>query len=156
MFAKSVLPAVCVLIMLFAARAEAKSSGEEEVRRAEDTFVQAFSALDWERFHALFADDATVFFSGKEQARRASGRAEFEPVFKRIFDDARKRGNGPPYLHIEHRDVEVQMAGDVAVMTLHLDRPDGLARRTLIWRKQNGVWRIMHIHASDIVSASAP
>jgi ketosteroid isomerase-like protein len=119
------------------------------VLRAAESFVEAFNNLDWERFRATFADDATVFFPS-ELPSRASGRGEIEAGFKPMFGEDKKRGGGPPYLHIEPKDIKIQMAGDVAIMTFHLPRKGYVARRTIVWQKRGGRWLIVHLHASGV------
>ena len=126
-----------------------KNSEERDVLAAAASFIEAFNNLDWERFRATFADDATVFFPS-EAPTRADGRSAVEAGFKPMFDDGKKRGGGPPYLHIEPKDMKVQLAGDVAVITFHLPRQGYVARRTIVWRKRGEKWLIVHLHASGV------
>ena len=121
----------------------------QAVLKAAESFVEAFNNLDWERFRITFADDATVFFPS-EVPVRANGRTEIEAGFKPMFGEDKKRGGGPPYLHIEPKDMKVQVAGDVAVMTFHLPRKGYVARRTIVWQKRGGRWLIVHLHASGV------
>jgi len=114
------------------------------------SFVSTFNNLEWERFRALFTDDATVFFPGGYRGRRAEGRAEVEAAFRDVFARWRARSSGPPYLHIRPLDVHVQRYGEVAVVTFHLEEEEGLNRRTLVLRHVTGEgWRIAHLHASS-------
>ena len=56
-----------------------------------------------------------------------------------------------PYLDIQPRDLTIQMFGDVAIATFHLDdRPGFLNRRTLVLHKTNSGWKIVHLHASEV------
>lgn len=145
---------ICILSPI-PVSAQTKVSGDDAetkaVLRAAEAFVEAFSNLDWEPFRAAFADDATMFFPFADGLlTRASGRAEIEARFKPAFGEDRKRGRVPPYLHIEPKDMKIQMAGDVAIMTFHLPGKGHMARRTLVWQKRGGRWLIVHLHASFI------
>ena len=120
------------------------------VRKAAESFIEAFNNLEWERFSRGFSDDATVFFPFSQVPRRASGRAEVERVFKLFFDGLRKRKPGPPYQNIVPQELMVQMLGDAAVVTFHLGGDESVSRRTLVFRKQKGEWLITHLHASSV------
>jgi ketosteroid isomerase-like protein len=123
---------------------------ESEVRKALSDFIQAFDNLDWERFRASFADDATVFYP-REFPDRANGRQEFERTFQKVFDRIRAGRTQGPYMDIQPRELELQIAGDIAIATFHLDdRPGFLNRRTIVLRKQTLGWKIIHLHASEV------
>jgi ketosteroid isomerase-like protein len=95
-----------------------------------------------------------VFFPA-DVASRANGRDEIEAGFRPIFEEGKKRGGGPPYLHIQPKDMEIQMAGDVAIMTFHLERTGAMSRRTIVWQKRGGKWLIVHLHASGVMLPKA-
>ena len=130
--------------------AAAADPATRDVQAAAAAFVEAFNNLDWEKFRLLFSDDATVFFPFAQAPRRASGRAEVEAVFKRFFDEGRKRKAAPPYLNIQPKDMQIQALGDAAVVTFHLGEDDPVGRRTLVFRKLKGRWLIAHLHASSL------
>lgn len=142
------------------ARLEHATAHTTTTRRADSTavartvaqFLHAFNDLDWETFRGYFADDATVFLPLSNSPLRKEGRTEFESAFQGFFHSVRAAGNGPPYLHIQPKDVRIQMLGDAAVVSFHL-RNDGapqVGRRTLVMRKEaNGRWKIAHLHASS-------
>jgi ketosteroid isomerase-like protein len=125
-------------------------SGSPDVQKAVDAFIEAFNNLDWERFRLGFTDDATVFFPFPQVPRRANGRAEVEAVFKRFFDEGRKRKSGPPYLNIEPKDVKIQRLKDAAIVTFHLEGADAVGRRTVVFQKQGDKWLIAHLSASSM------
>jgi ketosteroid isomerase-like protein len=114
-----------------------------------EQFVRAFNDLEWDAFSQHFADDATVFQPLPGVPLRNAGRAEFEAVFRQLFETVRARQEGPPFLNIEPNHLHIQMLGDVAVATFHL-RPDAplIGRRTLVLQKRGAVWSIVHLHAS--------
>lgn len=143
---------ICILSPI-PVSAQTKVSGDDAktkaVLKAAEAFVKAFTHLDWEPFRATFADDATMFFPW-DLLSRASGKGEIEAQFKPGFGEDKKQGRVPPYLHIEPKDMKIQMAGDVAIMTFHLPGKGHMARRTIVWQKRNGRWLIVHLHASFI------
>ena len=131
-------------------KAPAADPAAQDVQAAAAAFVEAFNNLDWEKFRLGFSDDATVFFPFPQFPRRASGRAEVEAIFKRFFDEARKRKAAPPYLNIEPKEMQTQVLGDAAVVTFHLGEGDTAGRRTLVFQKRQGRWLIAHLHASSL------
>jgi ketosteroid isomerase-like protein len=125
-------------------------SKKAEIRKMLSEFVIAFDNLDWEKFRAAFADDATVFYP-REFPRRAAGRAEFEKTFKLVFEQIRAGRPIGPFMDIQPREMEIQIAGEVAIATFHLDDKPGLVnRRTMVLRKTPTGWKIIHLHASEV------
>jgi ketosteroid isomerase-like protein len=123
---------------------------ESEVRNTLADFIQAFDNLDWNKFRSFFADDATVFYP-REFPRRAQGRDEFEKLFHKVFERIRAGRTQGPYMDIQPRDLNLQISGDIVIATFHLDdRPGFLNRRTIVLKKQNSAWRIIHLHASEV------
>ena len=75
---------------------------EEQVREVLAKFVTAFDNLDWETFRLAFDDDATVFYP-RAFPERANGRAEFEKMFKVVFEQIRDGKTTAPYMDIHQR-----------------------------------------------------
>jgi ketosteroid isomerase-like protein len=137
-------------VAAFGWTSDSPSKAEMEVRGTLTQFLTAFDNLDWDAFRNSFTDDATVFYP-RAMPRRASGRDEFEPGFKKVFDQVRGNKKGPPYIHIEPKELKVQMLGDIAIVTFHLDdRPGFLNRRTVVMRTTGSGWKIVHLHASEV------
>lgn len=123
-------------------------SGEVQAAAAE--FVSAFNALDQQRFDALWAEDASVFFPQPPfPIRRVDGKAEVVGWFKRFMDAQRSAGRSP---EVDPKDLRIQMAGpDGALVSFHLGSSETAAtRRTLVYRREAGGWRIVHLHASAL------
>jgi ketosteroid isomerase-like protein len=100
------------------------------------------------------ADDATVFYP-RAVPNRADGRAEFERTFRQVFEQIRAGRTTGPYMDIQPRDLKIQIAGDVAIVTFHLDdRPGFINRRTVILKKLAPGWKIIHLHASEVAKSS--
>jgi len=127
-------------------------SAEAEVRQTLSDFIQAFDNLEWDHFCAAFSDDATVFYP-REFPNRVDGRREFERTFQKVFDRIRAGRTQGPYMDIQPRDLRLQIAGNIAIVTLHLDdRPGFLNRRTIVLQKQPSGWKIIHLHASEVAT----
>jgi len=115
-------------------------------------FVDAFSNLKWEKFTACFADDATAFFPPSAKfPYRANNKKEIENIFSLVFENAKKQKQSAPYIIIQPKDVKIQMAGTVAIVTFLLNDPGMLGRRTIVLQKMNDEWLIIHLHASAVI-----
>lgn len=125
------------------------------MERALSRFVSAFENLDWERFRRCFTTNATVFHPAPPNIKRIDSPERFEQAWLGVFDRI-KRNSGrkaPPYLKLEPADVRVErLADDVALVTFHLFDGGVISRRTLVFQKQQSLWNIVHVHASNIPS----
>ena|SRR5450755_4682373 len=63
-------------------------SQQKDVQATVENFINAFDNLDWEAFRFAFDDNATVFYP-RAFPERANGRAEFEKIFKVVFQQIR-------------------------------------------------------------------
>jgi ketosteroid isomerase-like protein len=133
----------------------ASSSAAAEVRQSVDRFFDTMAASDWETFRVTFSEDATFFApdlnpevspnrkSDRERARRVNGRDEIAAGFERHVQNLpRERRPRTP------QDIQIQVFGDSAVVTLQWDSDRAVSRRTLVFQRQQGKWLIVHIHAS--------
>src|SRR5437016_1357310 len=146
---------LCVLLAIsllgaLSPQAFAKDDPHAEVQAALNIFVQAFDNLDWEKFRACFADNATVFHP-RQFSRRVEGTG-VDDTFKQVFVRIKGDKSSPPYMDLQPKDLRIQFAGnDVAIATFHLDdRPGLINRRTVVLQKIKGNWKIIHIHASEV------
>ena len=121
-----------------------------EVHSALTEFLDAFGKLEWERFCGCFADDAAVYLPFEARPHLAIGKAEIEAGFRPLFDKLRSSGSGPRYLHLAPIGTRVDLVSDMAVVTFELDLPDATGRRTIVFGMRNGVWKIVHLHASNV------
>ena len=146
---------LCVLIFP-SLLAQSKPTREQEgVREVLAKFVVAFDNLNWETFRWSFSDNATVFYP-RAFPERADGRAEFEKTFKVVFDQIRGKKAKPPYMNIQPKDLKIQMFGNIAIATFHLDDKVGfLNRRTIVLNKTENGWKIVHLHASEVAVGTA-
>jgi ketosteroid isomerase-like protein len=130
--------------------AHAQTTSEAEVQAALSSFIRAFDNLEWDAFRMAFDDNATVFYP-RAFPERANGRAEFEQTFKKVYEQIRNGRTAPPYMDIQPRELKIQMFGDVAIATFHLDDRAGFVnRRTIVLHKTPAGWKIVHLHASEV------
>ena len=121
---------------------------------AAQDFLRAFDNMEWERFHASWSRDPSVFFPFTDTPERVEGVA-VATRFRQFFDDVTKRRKGPPYLHLEPRGLRAEVFGSSGVVTFMLGRPPSdVGRRTLLFVIENGEWKLAHLHAS-VVEAPA-
>lgn len=139
-----------LLTLVTCATAQNETHKRAEIERTLHAFLEAFDNLEWDKFRGFFADDATVFYP-RGVAQRAEGREEYERAFRDVFAQIRGDRTAPPYMHLEPRDLRIQFAGDVAIVTFLLDdRPPSVNRRTVVLERRGGAWKIIHLHASEV------
>ena len=149
----------CVVLLLILTwppgmRSQPASVAESEVRKTLADFIKAFDNLDWDSFRSFFADDATVFYP-REFPHRADGRQEIERYFQKVFDRIGAGQAQAPYIDIQPQELRLQIAGEIAIATFHLDdRPGFLNRRTIVLQKQRSGWKIIHLHASEVATTA--
>lgn len=137
---------------LIGVNASAQDKDSLAVRKSVDNFVQAFNSLSWEPFRNSFTDDATIFYPVWEVAKRRTGRNEVESTWLELFPEYLNNPNKDS-LQIKPQDIHIQYHGGTAVVTFHLGNGmDAISRRTLVMVKQGGIWKIAHLHASNMSS----
>ena len=125
-------------------------------------FLLAFENGNFEIMEASMAEDSYVFpraIMSKDiekpidnaNYRRIKG---LDPQMKQLIKGLRESGKQPPYLnHLEPKDLQITMLNDAAVVTFHLENGKSLSRRTIVLGKNEGAWKIIHIHPSNVVSS---
>lgn len=146
-------PATSALAQVPVIAVQSNSSADlRGIRAAAERFLRALDDLDWELFRASWASEPTVFFPFADTPGRVAGKAAVETRWRQFFEEAR-RGPGPPYLNLKPLDLRVERYGDVGVVTLMLELNIGgrqlpLQRRTLLFIREHGAWKLAHMHAS--------
>ena len=119
------------------------------------SFIRAFEVGDVDSMRRAFAADATSFpraaarqLAVSEHVRRSSG---LDPEMVAAIEAAKASGIEPPYFGIEPRDLHIHASGDMALATFHLTQDDELGRRTFVLRRENNSWKILHVHASNVI-----
>jgi ketosteroid isomerase-like protein len=128
-----------LLLVPALACASARDAG---VRTAMAGFMDALNDLDADRIATHFADDATAFFP-VVKAERLDGKAAIVAVFRDYVAANTKKTNIVP------EDLHVTQSGDIAIVTFNVHNPSAVSRRTFVWRRDAGTWRIVHMHASN-------
>jgi len=141
-----------LLLCAFAYKGFAQSSADSsEVATTMNSFVDAFSNLKWDKFSAFFADDATAFFPpSARDPYRANNKQEILNIFRKVFDHAQQQNATNPHIVIEPLDLRIQLAGTTAIVTFTLKDPDLFGRRTIVLKKVDDQWLILHLHASGV------
>ena len=141
-----------------AARSAAPTAGGSAadsvaVHAAAHGLLAAFDSLQFDRFRGYFAEDMTMFFPFPQFPARGNGKAEVEDVFGKFMTaqrEARTKAGRPLVQGIAPRDLNIQMAGPgAAVVSFHLGAGETLSRRSLVFRKDAGGWKVIHWHASS-------
>jgi hypothetical protein len=141
-----------------AAQAAGDKGGAEVALRA---FLKAFENNDLAAMEASFDPAATAFdpvVAGRKDAappdllalHRQNG---MPPTMRALVQSTLKTGRGPPYRELDPKDLRVQVEGAVALCTFHLENANSLARRTIVLVRRGRSWKILHIHASNAVTA---
>jgi ketosteroid isomerase-like protein len=151
---KRIIVSLLLSLIFVPALAESQPPSETEtaIRGVSTEFISAFNKLDWEKFKTFFDDRATVIHPA-QFPRRVEGKQEVEKAWLEVFSGIRTDSgkSSPPYMHLEPRDLEIQMLDNVAIVTFHLDRGNNsIGRRTLVWHKTPAGWKIVHLHASNV------
>ena len=143
--------AVALALVLLVVSAQSQTApADADIRETIAHFIRAFDDLDWEHFRLAFDDHATLFYP-RAMPQRADGRAEFEKAFKTVFQQIRGSKTAAPYMDIQPKDLRIQLFGDIAIVTFHLDdKPGFLNRRTIVLNKTEKGWKIVHLHASEV------
>lgn len=161
LFATSVAIAILAAYVSSAsAGQDSKASPDPALAKAE-AFVAALNNADLDALVATFADDATIFLPFPSDPARVTGKERIRGAFDPFLQRVRATGEGPPYLQISPADVHVQHFDGMAVVTFHLGQfpapaetePSTFSRRTVVLRQIEGEWLIVHLHASNMVSA---
>ena len=106
----------------------------------------ALNALDIDRINACFTDDVTAFVP-TVKADRVSGKVAVAEIFRAYVDATKKIA---PRTNIIPEDTLVEVSGDIAMVTFNVRNPASVARRTFVFRREGGAWRISHFHASNL------
>jgi hypothetical protein len=125
------------------------SNNKDEVLAAAENFLRVFDNLDWDRFAACWSSNPTAFFPGDDS--RLDGREPVLARFRAFFDQVQVRSPGPPYLHLNPRHLRVDQYGDAGLVSFTLgDPPKPSALRSLLFVREDGAWKLAHLHATGL------
>jgi len=117
--------------------------------------VKAIETSNIDLLLGAFDDEATVFMPFAGTPARLRGKAEIRQAFESLFKTAPPTGG---VRTITPREVATQLFGDTAIVTFLLgDIPQQpvqgrvvRGRRTLVLRRVQDRWLIVHLHASNV------
>jgi ketosteroid isomerase-like protein len=147
--------------MMLAAPLSAQNAGQAsqstaEIEHALSSFLQAFDNLDWPAFRTCFSPNATMFHPAAPNIKRIDSPSQFEKAWLGVFAriKASSGRTAAPYMDLRPQDLQIQMLSeDICLVTFHLVDGATISRRTLVFKRIEGSWKIVHLHASNITSA---
>ena len=124
-------------------------------------FVRAFEDGDLEAMEAAFSEESTSFPRTSMSTegtgpieptdyRRVSG---MPPGMRALVARFQASPESPPYMNLDPKDLEVRVFTDAAVATFHLENGRSLSRRTFVLAREEGSWKIVHLHPSNVVGS---
>jgi hypothetical protein len=144
---------VWLALILASQRVEAADICGTDPRSAFGKFIAAFNSLDWAAFRSCIADSVSLFNPDIPEAislHRLDGQSEVERSFHAVFDAARSENSEHRGPHINPEHVLVQRFGNTAIVSFEFKRSEhSFGRRTIVFVEHQGIWRIVHIHASN-------
>ena len=151
----------CLVISLssvIAYSTDAFSDDQDEVAAALARFLRAFENGELEVMEAAFASDATSFPRARVSYEAAPDlrAADYHrirgmgPQMRALVVGFRASDAEPPYMELEPKDLEIVVFTDAALATFHLEGNNRVSRRTFVLAKREGLWKIVHLHASNV------
>ncbi len=134
---------------------------EQEVKAVLTTFLRAFENGDIDFMEASFAENSVTFpraimSEEVDSPIRASDYKRvkgLDPQMRQLIAGWREGAVSPPYMSLEPKDLEVLLFTDAALVTFHLENGESLSRRTFVLAKEQDAWKIVHLHASNVVGS---
>jgi ketosteroid isomerase-like protein len=123
-----------------------------EIDQMLSSFVENLNDLDLEPFIENFDSEATIFYPRNSfPIDRVSGKEAIKNEFRAFFDNVRGNRTEPPFLSISPIDRELKVYNNLAVVSLHFKLGEEFHRRTILLKKRNHKWLIIHLHASFLI-----
>lgn len=122
----------------------------QSARDTISSLIEAFRSMDEAGFEALLAPDIVAFLPCDEIGlRRSEGRGAVMAQFRKLF--GKLRANGSQSIAVRQTGLELKSWGDTAMATFELEGELRAGCRTIVLRRDQGEWRIVHLHASTTV-----
>ena len=136
--------------------AQSTAADQAALVAAAEHFLRVFDNLEFEPFEVAWSSSRSVFFPFRDTPERVEGAAVGER-FRQFFAEVRSTRPGPPYLHLEPRELRAEVIGDGGLVTFMLGRAPGeVSRRTAFFVRERGAWKLRHLHASNMPAAEPP
>ena len=162
-FTLAVIPVIAVIACLVGGCAgQSAADAEEEVMQLLTAFLQAFENGDLSFMEASFADDSVTFpraimseeIIGPINSDEYMRVAGLDPNMRALIAGWQETdASGPPYMNLDPEDFQLKMFDDAALATFHLKGGSTLSRRTFVLARRDGAWKIVHLHASNVVGS---
>lgn len=158
----------CIRIILvlflspFAFSQQAETNNEQDaVLTVLNTFVRAFENGNLDLMQSTFSDKATDFPRAVMSNNNSSAidNSDYkrvlglDPQMRMLIEIWDESGEKAPFMTLEPKDLEVQMFTDAALVSFHLEDGSSLSRRSFVFAKEEAGWKIVHLHASNVVSS---
>lgn len=127
----------------------AQNSDSLQLARAAESFLKAFTSFDWETFRNAYSKEATMFFPIWDHRERKTGKAELEAAWLHVFPEFIDTANRFDF-RIEPQNLLIQAYNNTGIVTFQFGDEEYLSRRTLVFVKEGGEWKIVHMHASGV------
>lgn len=125
-------------------------SDHAELVQAAEHFLRVFDNMEWEPFQAAWSSAPSVFFPFRDTPERVEGPA-VAARFQAFFTEVRASREGPPYLRLSPLQFRAEVLGSTGLVTFMLRSvPGSVGRRTLLFVREGGQWKLAHMHASNV------
>ncbi len=111
-------------------------------------FLVALGASDPAGIEAVISEDASMFLLAANGREAVRGRVAIVARFSRMFELIRDSGAPAPRFVVEDFQV-VELGPDYRLADSLVRAGEELGRRSLVFRREAGGWRILHMHASN-------
>ena len=133
--------------------ADARGEYGAQLRALLQGLLDAIDRADLDALAPLFCAEAGMYFPFRNSVELVAGAPAVLARFERMFADLRARAAaaaGPPYVGFRIERFESHPLGDRhALVRATLAFADQLGQRTIVARRNDGDWRILHVHASN-------
>lgn len=137
----------CLMVLMLAASAFAQASPEQEVRKLERAWLDAYEQHDEKAMNAIVADDFTITFPDGSMQTKA----------QIISSLQRPRPQGAPMQKFRTEEVQARVYGDTVVLigrVITEYQRDGQTmtsqqRYTDTYVKRDGRWQVVASHLSN-------
>lgn len=123
-------------------------SAPAELLAAWQAFVGAVESGDAQAVGACLSGEVTMYLPFANSKDAVSGRAAVIALFTRVF--ANMRGQRGPVLSVERLDCR-ELSPSVYLLESMLKFGNEWGRRSVVYRLEDGAWRILHMHGSNVV-----
>ena len=139
--------------------ADARGEYGAQLRALLQGLLDAIDRADLGALAPLFCAEAGMYFPFRNSVELVAGAPAVLARFERMFADLRARtlaAAGRPYVGFRVERFECHPLGDRhALVRATLSFADQLGQRTIVARREDGAWRILHVHASNQLAVRA-